>query len=235
MADGLGLWVSSRHRRQAQRQHARTQSPGPGQKWYDVHRNSAASGPRHAVPKRWRRCSSSHENETKSLIRCTLEAVEEDGVVTRAQLEPGNAGLRLSHDEVSNHVQLGSAAACRFASYSILTRTGTHSLIHIRHQRLAAKLSAYRSCPISPSDTVHVQVKIKEGDKERVQAFEGTVIVSKNGAKGFTVRKMSRPGRRANFPWHWKWWRRWKKSAWARMRRRSFRSARPAWQGSSSA
>ena len=43
-----------------------------------------------------------------------------------------------------------------------------------------------------PGDTIRVHVKIKEGDKERLQAFEGIVIALKNGAQGsFTVRKMS--------------------------------------------
>ena len=43
-----------------------------------------------------------------------------------------------------------------------------------------------------PGDTVRVQVKIKEGDKERLQAFEGVVISKSNGAQAsFTVRKMS--------------------------------------------
>jgi large subunit ribosomal protein L19 len=42
-------------------------------------------------------------------------------------------------------------------------------------------------------DTVRVHVKIKEGDKERLQAFEGTVIARKNSGLGetITVRKMS--------------------------------------------
>lgn len=42
-------------------------------------------------------------------------------------------------------------------------------------------------------DTVRVNVKIKEGDKERLQAFEGTVIARKNGGirETFTVRKIS--------------------------------------------
>lgn len=41
-------------------------------------------------------------------------------------------------------------------------------------------------------DTVRVHVKIKEGDKERVQAFEGVVIAMKNGTHpSFIVRKMS--------------------------------------------
>ena len=43
-----------------------------------------------------------------------------------------------------------------------------------------------------PGDTIRVHVRIKEGDKERLQAFEGIVIALKNGAQGsFTVRKMS--------------------------------------------
>ena len=43
-----------------------------------------------------------------------------------------------------------------------------------------------------PGDTVRVQVKIKEGDKERLQAFEGVVISKSNGPQAsFTVRKMS--------------------------------------------
>ena len=42
-------------------------------------------------------------------------------------------------------------------------------------------------------DTVRVGVKIKEGDKERVQAYEGVVIAKKNGGvrETFTVRKIS--------------------------------------------
>ena len=44
-----------------------------------------------------------------------------------------------------------------------------------------------------PGDTVRVHVKIKEGDKERLQAFEGTVIARKNTGLGqsITVRKIS--------------------------------------------
>ena len=44
----------------------------------------------------------------------------------------------------------------------------------------------------APGDTVRVQVKIREGEKERLQAFEGMVIACRKGAQGsFTVRKMS--------------------------------------------
>ena len=42
-------------------------------------------------------------------------------------------------------------------------------------------------------DTVRVQVRIKEGEKSRLQAFEGTVIAKKHGGinETFTVRRMS--------------------------------------------
>lgn len=44
-----------------------------------------------------------------------------------------------------------------------------------------------------PGDTIRVHVRIREGDKERLQAFEGTVIARKNSGLGetVTVRKTS--------------------------------------------
>jgi len=45
----------------------------------------------------------------------------------------------------------------------------------------------------SPGDTVTVQVKVKEGNRERLQAFEGVVIAKRNRGlnSAFTVRKIS--------------------------------------------
>ena len=45
----------------------------------------------------------------------------------------------------------------------------------------------------SPGDTVTVQVKVKEGSRERLQAFEGVVIAKRNRGvnSAFTVRKIS--------------------------------------------
>ena len=64
--------------------------------------------------------------------------------------------------------------------------------IHPIMQKLAAKFERTDLPPFAPGDTVRVQVKIKEGEKERLQAFEGLVIAIKNGPEGsFTVRKMS--------------------------------------------
>ena len=46
---------------------------------------------------------------------------------------------------------------------------------------------------IEVGSTVRVHVKIKEGSKERIQVFEGTVIAKKHGGVGetFTVRRIS--------------------------------------------
>jgi large subunit ribosomal protein L19 len=64
--------------------------------------------------------------------------------------------------------------------------------IHPVMQRLAEKLNRTDLPAFAAGDTIRVQVRIKEGDKERLQAFEGVVIARKNGPQGsFTVRKMS--------------------------------------------
>ena len=56
------------------------------------------------------------------------------------------------------------------------------------------KLSAGKEIPeFSPGDTVRVNVKVVEGQRERVQAYEGVVIARKNRGinSSFTVRKIS--------------------------------------------
>jgi large subunit ribosomal protein L19 len=47
--------------------------------------------------------------------------------------------------------------------------------------------------PMKPGDTVRVHVKVREGDKERIQVFEGMVIgLHRGGTRAsFTVRKVS--------------------------------------------
>jgi large subunit ribosomal protein L19 len=61
-------------------------------------------------------------------------------------------------------------------------------------QELESELTANREFPdFVPGDTVVVHVKVKEGERERLQAFEGVCIGRRNrGANSsFTVRKMS--------------------------------------------
>ena len=57
-----------------------------------------------------------------------------------------------------------------------------------------AKLLAARAVPVfAPGDTLRVMVKVVEGSRERLQAFEGVCIARKNGksSSSFTVRKIS--------------------------------------------
>lgn len=57
-----------------------------------------------------------------------------------------------------------------------------------------ARLTANKTIPaFAPGDTVVVQVKVKEGNRERLQAYEGVVIAKRNRGlnSAFTVRKIS--------------------------------------------
>jgi large subunit ribosomal protein L19 len=57
-----------------------------------------------------------------------------------------------------------------------------------------ARLVEKRSIPdFQPGDTLRVMVKIKEGERERIQAFEGVCIARAGGGvnENFTVRKIS--------------------------------------------
>src|SRR5207247_10431936 len=58
----------------------------------------------------------------------------------------------------------------------------------VEKQRLRTETPNFR-----PGDTIKVHVKIREGDKERIQVFEGICIAQKHGGarETFTVRKMS--------------------------------------------
>ena len=59
-------------------------------------------------------------------------------------------------------------------------------------QRLLAKVQRTDIPAFTSGDTVRVHVKIKEGDKERLQAFEGVVVTRTRGPQAsFTVRKIS--------------------------------------------
>ena len=61
-------------------------------------------------------------------------------------------------------------------------------LQELNQQQLNKNIPAFRA-----GDTVVVQVKVKEGERERLQAFEGVVIAKRNRGLGssFSVRKIS--------------------------------------------
>jgi large subunit ribosomal protein L19 len=68
------------------------------------------------------------------------------------------------------------------------------NLIQKINAEQVAKLSAARKVPdFEPGDTLRVHVKVTEGDRERIQIFEGMCIARKNAGvnSSFTVRKIS--------------------------------------------
>lgn len=60
-------------------------------------------------------------------------------------------------------------------------------------KQIAADSMKEQAPEFSVGDTVRVDVKIREGDRERIQAFEGTVIAKRGSgvAETFTVRRVS--------------------------------------------
>ncbi len=65
--------------------------------------------------------------------------------------------------------------------------------MHALVQALEAEQMQKQVPSFAPGDTVVVQVKVKEGERERLQAFEGVVIGKRNRGlnSAFTVRKIS--------------------------------------------
>ena len=67
-------------------------------------------------------------------------------------------------------------------------------VIKALEQEEAARVMGDKKIPVfQPGDTVRVNVKIKEGERERVQAYEGVCIARSGGGlqENFTVRKIS--------------------------------------------
>ena len=64
----------------------------------------------------------------------------------------------------------------------------TNIIEQLESEQMTRKIPSF-----GPGDTVIVQVKVKEGQRERLQAFEGIVVAVKNRGlnSSFTVRKIS--------------------------------------------
>ncbi|GGB52383.1 50S ribosomal protein L19 [Tistrella bauzanensis] len=68
------------------------------------------------------------------------------------------------------------------------------NIIQQLEQEQIAQLTAARPVPdFEPGDTVRVNLRVVEGNRERVQAYEGVCIARKGGSlnQSFTVRKIS--------------------------------------------
>src|SRR5579871_4095297 len=76
----------------------------------------------------------------------------------------------------------------RVASRYVRTKAMSKIIEDIEKARMTRQVPDFK-----PGDTVVVQVKVTEGDRERVQAYEGVVIAKSNRGlnSSFTVRKVS--------------------------------------------
>ncbi|ESQ16212.1 MAG: 50S ribosomal protein L19 [Thiohalocapsa sp. PB-PSB1] len=70
---------------------------------------------------------------------------------------------------------------------------GSHKAVSNIIEQLEKEQMTKEVPAFSPGDTLVVQVKVKEGDRERLQAFEGICIAIRNRGlnSAFTVRKIS--------------------------------------------
>src|SRR6202453_4347678 len=71
--------------------------------------------------------------------------------------------------------------------------SGMNVIEELEKEEVARLVSGKKIPVFQPGDTVRVNVKIKEGERERVQAFEGVCIARSGGGlqENFTVRKIS--------------------------------------------
>ncbi len=69
-----------------------------------------------------------------------------------------------------------------------MSKVSQNIIKELENEQLKSDVPAF-----GPGDTVIVQVKVKEGDKTRLQAYEGVVIAKRNRGlhSSFTVRKIS--------------------------------------------
>ena len=105
----------------------------------------------------------------------------------------GRSTPRTHNNIVQHNPVTASVSSCRTTrprhSYgATMTKLNMNILADFEAAQIKRELPAF-----GPGDTIVVNVKVKEGNRERVQAYEGVVIGKKNAGlnSAFTVRKIS--------------------------------------------
>ncbi len=82
----------------------------------------------------------------------------------------------------------GFSGALNLSTYQIDRGIPMHAFVETQKEYLRDGLPKFRA-----GDTLKVNVRVREGEKERLQAFEGVCIARKHGgvSETFTVRKVS--------------------------------------------
>ena len=102
--------------------------------------------------------------------------------------EDGEDGGLLSHLSVFSHLSASEVGGIIHQAPGGAEGLTMHRLAEVAREGLRTDIPAF-----DPGDTVRVMVRVREGDKERLQAFEGMVIGKRGGgiSENFTVRKIS--------------------------------------------
>jgi large subunit ribosomal protein L19 len=131
--------------------------------------------------------NSSEENVTEEVVAeeaATEEAVAEEAVAEEAATEEAVAEEAATEEAVAEEAVAEEAAPI----ISTVERSPAQIVSDFEKKQIKTDLPSFR-----PGDTVVVSVKVKEGDRTRLQAFEGVVMGVKQGGlnASFIVRKIS--------------------------------------------
>ena len=131
--------------------------------------------------------NSSEENVTEEAV--AEEAATEEAVAEEAATEEAVAEEAPAEEAVAEEAATEEAVAEEAAPIiSTVERSPAQIVSDFEKKQIKTDLPSFR-----PGDTVVVSVKVKEGDRTRLQAFEGVVMGVKQGGlnASFIVRKIS--------------------------------------------
>ena len=116
------------------------------------------------------------------------EAPAEEAVAEEAPAEEAPAEEAPAEEAVAEEAVAEEAPAEEVVNVSLVEKSPAEIVSDFENKQIRTDIPSFR-----PGDTVVVSVKVKEGDRTRVQAFEGIVMGVKKGGlnSSFIVRKIS--------------------------------------------
>ena len=116
------------------------------------------------------------------------EAVTEEAPAEEAVAEEAPAEEAVTEEAVTEEAVTEEAPAEEVVNVSLVEKSPAQIVSDFENKQIRTDIPSFR-----PGDTVVVSVKVKEGDRTRLQAFEGIVMGVKKGGlnSSFIVRKIS--------------------------------------------
>ena len=116
------------------------------------------------------------------------EAPAEEAVTEEAPAEEAVAEEAPAEEAVAEEAVTEEASAEEVVNVSLVEKSPAQIVSDFENKQIRTDIPSFR-----PGDTVVVSVKVKEGDRTRLQAFEGIVMGVKKGGlnSSFIVRKIS--------------------------------------------